>query len=94
MLPPGRKIRAFFDTSHERINTDLPMRYDVTVRLRDARGRKQPDQQYTIDMGYMYGTTQIREYGLHDAAKAISEIQKSVKKWSDIHGASQGVGAR
>lgn len=86
MLPPGRKIRAFFDASHERVKTDLPMRYDVMVRLKDARGREQPNQQYTIDMGYMYGTTQIREYGLHDAAKAISEIQKSVKKWSDIQG--------
>lgn len=86
MLPPGRRIKVFFDASHDRVNTDLPMRYDVTVQLKDARGRRQPDQQYTIDMGYMYGTTEIREYGLHDAAKAITEIQKSVKKWSDIHG--------
>lgn len=86
MLPPGRRIRAFFDASHDRIKTDLPMRYDVTVRLKDARGRAQPDQNYTIDMGYMYGTTQVQEYGLHDAAKAISEIQKTVKKWADIHG--------
>jgi hypothetical protein len=23
---------------------------------------------------------------MHDAAKALREIQKSVKKWSDIHG--------
>lgn len=86
MLPPGRRIRAFFDASHDRINSGLPMRYDVTVRLKDARGWEQPDQNYTIDMGYMYGTTQIQEYGLHDAAKAITEIQKTVKKWADIHG--------
>jgi hypothetical protein len=86
MLPPGRRIKAFFDPSHDRVKTDLPMRHDVTVQLNDARGRRQPDQHYTIDMAYMYGTTEIREYGLHDAAKAITEIQKSVKKWSDIHG--------
>lgn len=86
MLPPGRRIRAFFDASHDRVNSELPMQYDVTVRLKDARGRSQPDQNYTIDMGYMYGTTQIQEYGIHDAAKAITEIQKTVKKWADIHG--------
>ena len=86
MLPPGRRIRAFFDTSHERSKGELPMRYDVTVQLKDARGRVQPDQNYTIDLAYMYGTTQVREYGLHDAAKALSEIHKSIKKWADIHG--------
>lgn len=86
MLPPGRKIRAFFDASHKRIDTDLPMRYSVTVRLKNSNGKRQPAQRYTIDLNYMYGLTQIREYGSHDAAKALIEIQKSVKKWSDIHG--------
>ncbi len=34
MLPPGRRIRVFFDASHHRIKTDLPMRYDVTFGSR------------------------------------------------------------
>lgn len=86
MLPPGRRIRAFFDVSHERSKSDLPMRYDVTVTLRDARGRKQPDQRYVIDLRYLYGLTEIREYGLHDAAKSIREIEKRVQKWADVTG--------
>jgi hypothetical protein len=86
MLPPGRRMTAFFDTSHERKQSELPMSYEVTVSLSDARGRRQPDQRYTIDFGYLYGLTQVREYGMHDAAKAVTEIQKTIKKWADIHG--------
>lgn len=86
MLPPGRCIRAFFDAGPDRLKTDLPMRYDVTVMLKDARGRPEPPQQYVLDLGYLFGLTAIHEFGIHDAAKAITEIQKSVKRWSDIHG--------
>lgn len=86
MLPPGRRIRAFFDASHERSKSDLPMRYDVTVALEDARGRRQPDQRYVIDLRYLYGLTEVREYGLHDAAKSMREIEKAVRKWADASG--------
>lgn len=86
MMPPGRRIEALFDVSHERDKTDLPMRYDVTVELHDARGRPQEPQRYIIDLAPLYGLTRITEYGMHDAAKALREMQKSMKKWSDIHG--------
>lgn len=85
MLPRDRKIRAFVDASHERMKA-LPMEYDVTVSLKDARGRQQLPQQSTIDLRYMYGLTEVCEQGIHDAAKAITEIQESVKRWSDIQG--------
>lgn len=86
MLPPGRQVRAFFDAAHDRKGKGLPMRYDVEVALRDYRGRPQEVQRYVIDLEHLYGLTNITEYGMHDAAKALREIQKSVKKWSDIHG--------
>lgn len=86
MLPPGRRVTAFFDVSHERISQGLPLRYDVEVALKDYRGRPQDVQPYIIDLEHLYGLTTITEYGIHDAAKALREIQKSVKKWTDIHG--------
>lgn len=86
MLPPGRQVKAFFDAAHDRKGKGLPMRYDVEVALKDFRGRPQEVQRYVIDLEHLYGLTNITEYGMHDAAKALREIQKSVKKWSDIHG--------
>jgi len=85
-LPPRRRIEALFDVSHERVNTNLPMRYDVTVNLSDARGRRQGPEQYVVDLSHLYGLLRVEEYGIHHAAKALREIQATIKKWSDIHG--------
>lgn len=86
MLPPGRRIHALFDLSHERVKTDLPMRYDVVVNLSDSRGHKQKPQQYVIDLSHLYGLMRVEEYGIHHAAKSLREIERSVKRWSDAHG--------
>lgn len=56
------------------------MRYDVEVSLKDYRGRLQDVQQYVIDLEHLYGLMNITEYGMHDAAKALRDIQESVKK--------------
>lgn len=81
-LPPGRRIEALFDVSHERIKTDLPMRYDVTVHLDDSRGRRQKTQQYVIDLSHRYGLLRVEEYGVHHAANALRGIEHTVKKWT------------
>ncbi len=60
MLPPRRHIQALFDVSHERFSSDLPMRYDVVVEMKDSRGRKQDPQRYVIDLGHMYGLARWR----------------------------------
>ncbi len=80
-LPPGRGVHTFFDASHKRIESELPMRYEATVRCKDARGRAQVPLRYVIDLKYLYGRTEINEYGVHHVAKALQEIEKSVKKW-------------
>lgn len=85
-MPPGRRIQALFDVSHERKDSNLPMRYDVEVDLRDSAGRDLPTQRYVLDLSYLYGLTEVTEYGMHHAAKALREIEKSIGKWSDIHG--------
>ena len=61
------------------------MRYDVTVNLKDARGKAQEPQLHVIDLAPLYGLTRIDEYGIHHAAKALREIQQTVKKWSGTH---------
>jgi hypothetical protein len=86
MLPPGRRIETLLDISQERLSSDLPLRYDVTVQLYDFQGKPQEPQSYVLDLGYLYGLTGFTEYGVHHIAKSLREIEKRVKKWSDIHG--------
>jgi hypothetical protein len=85
-MPPGRRIEALFDLSHVRKDSGLPMRYAVTVNLRNARGKEETPQRYTIDLSHMYGLTHFTEYGLHHAAKSINEIEKAVKRWTGSQG--------
>lgn len=86
MMPPGRRIQVFFDKSHERYDSDLPMHYDVTVNLRDARRRQQEPQHYVIDLSHYYGVTRVEEYGVHHAAKALRGVEQTIAKWSDNTG--------
>ncbi|MGW6526690.1 hypothetical protein [Streptomyces venezuelae] len=53
MLPPNRRLVYAFDT-HQRWDTNLPMRYDFTV---DAHGPQGPVEQltYTVDLGVLAG---------------------------------------
>jgi hypothetical protein len=79
-LPPGRRIHVFFDATHERIKTDLPLRYDVTVSFKDYRGRQQERLLYRLDLEPLYDVNYITEYGVHHAAKALREIEKLLKQ--------------
>lgn len=85
-MPPRRRVTALFDMSHDRIKADLPLRYDVQVHFKDARGWPQDALRYVVDLSYMSGLQNLRKYGMHDAAKALTEMQKSMKRWSDIRG--------
>lgn len=85
-LPPRRQIRALFDVSHERKTAALPMTYDVTVEYSDAHGKPQPPLRYTIDLQFLFGLMHATEYGLHDAAKALREIDKKIGRWTGSGG--------
>ena len=82
-MPPGRQVVALFDLSHDRHKSNLPMEYRVKVEFSDSRGRGQSPLEYLLDLSYFYGLQGIREYGLHDAAKALREIEKTVNKWTE-----------
>lgn len=85
-LPPRRRIVTIFDLSHERKQTDLPMTYNVIVEYSDAYGQPQPPLRYAIDMGFLFGLPNAAEYGIHDAAKALRDIDKKLGKWTGSSG--------
>lgn len=81
-LPPGRKLSALFDLSHDRLKAGLPLRFQARVSLDDARGRPQETLEYVIDLEFLYGLEQITEYGMHHVAEALREIENRVSEWS------------
>ena len=84
-MPPGRRIEGLFDQGPARSESDLPMRYDVTVELRDARGREQEALQYVLDLGPIFGLTFTQELSIHHAAKALQNIDKRTKQWTKLN---------
>lgn len=82
-MPPGRRVVALFDISHDRLKSDLPMEYRVKVEFSDSRGRVQTPLEYLLDLSYFYGLRGVHEYGLHDASKALREIEKTLNKWTE-----------
>ena len=82
-LTPGRRIVALFDVSHERFETDLPSSFEVTVEYLDSRRRKLPPLRSRVDFGFLYDLRQIEELTIHDAAKALRDIDRTFNSWSN-----------
>ena len=78
-LPPRHRISVLFDLSHDRRNSGRHMRYQVTVRYRNFRGREQEPLSYVVDLEHLYGPHLVTEYGVHHAATALREIAALLK---------------
>jgi hypothetical protein len=77
---PGREFRAFFDSMVDRLNSDLPMIYTVTVTY-GMRGSKQRwEESHILDLNVQNGSEQLTVHGLHDAAKALRDIRDLLKR--------------
>lgn len=81
-MPPGKRVTAMFDLSHERKDSGLPMAYVAKVDFADAHGRAQQSLTYVLDLEFMYGLMRFTEYGVHDAAKALREMRDAMNKWT------------
>lgn len=84
-MPPGKRIEALFDLSHERISTDLPMTYRVKVDCEDASGRRQETLEYVLDLGFRYSLGRIDVKTIHHAAESLKKIEQNLKKWTANH---------
>ncbi|MCG5464866.1 hypothetical protein MED01_003126 [Micromonospora sp. MED01] len=87
ILAPGQEWRTVWDFSQSRGQTDLPDCHDVLVCYKDSQGKETYKSQSTLDWSMFKGRRWTVTYGAHDSAKALREIQKTLKKWQeDIHG--------
>lgn len=81
-MPPGKRVTALFDLSHERVNTDLPMAYRVRVDLQDSQERDQEPLEYVLDLNFRYGLRRVESKTVHDVAKSLKEIERATARWT------------
>ncbi|WP_435745396.1 hypothetical protein [Nocardioides sp. SYSU DS0663] len=82
-LVPGQEWRTFWDYSPERSNVDLTGRHEVVVTFSGADGRRFKPLRYVLDWNTFTNRRWVQQYGIHDAAKALREMQSTVKRWQD-----------
>lgn len=82
-MPPGMRLARIFDSAIERREAgDLPWRFEVTVQFSDYRGKRDDPLQYVLDLEPFRSGTFTEQKSIHHAAKALDEIQKSLKGWT------------
>lgn len=86
-MPPGMKIERMFDVTTMWPGGDPPVRrYDVEVVYADEGGKPQQPLRYPIDFGpFLSGTFTARKSS-HDGIKALMEIEKVLKAWTESRG--------
>jgi hypothetical protein len=78
MLPPSRRLRAFWEDSSAVFKDDCPypLSYQATVKYKDQNGRKYGPETYVLD---------FRMYeGLATGPKGINELVNSVEKLCEV----------
>jgi hypothetical protein len=88
MLPPNKKLRAFFDSFPERLKSDLPMTYDVEVEYHGPTKQKKPlTSHYRLDLNFYVGMSPSPK-GIPDLVKTLEDIKGEMHKWTDRSGST------
>ena len=80
-MPPGREVRTILDHVPDRIEADLPLRYDITVKYRDRYRRSYTDS-YVADLSVLLGLESVLRKDEHEAAKALEDIAALMGRWT------------
>lgn len=81
-LAPGQEWQTMWDLSGERLKSDLPDKHDVKISYKGLDD-KQLETEAILDWGIYKSKIYMVTYGLHDLAKAVREMGKNQKKWTD-----------
>lgn len=82
-LVPGQEWRTFWDFGRSRSEADLPAVYPVSLRFRDSTGKELGPLNFVLDWKTFSARMWVQQYGLHEASKALRDIQQTLKRWSD-----------
>lgn len=82
-LVPGQSWQTMWDFGPERAQSDLPKRHEVSVDANDYRGRPLRKETFILDWAPYERRQWVTEHGVHDAAKALREIDRKIGRWQD-----------
>lgn len=93
VLAPGQEWRTFWDHSPDRKKSGLPDRFEGTVNYLgiDNMPLSQP---IVLDWAVFKSRIWTNVYGVHDAAKALREMNTTMKAWTEDARGSLGVYTR
>lgn len=80
-LPPGKRIALPFDTSIQRLGSDLPLSYAVKVHYWGAAKTRFTDD-YVLDLGPFKGASPPAD-GIPEVVRAIEKLHSEIKEWTD-----------
>lgn len=83
-LVPGQEWRTWWDSGIERKNASLPDRYEVSVSYKDSHGKDMNPTTAILDWGAYKGWIFIELLGVHQAAKALTELTKTVSEFKEL----------
>jgi hypothetical protein len=83
-LAPGVEVPIFFDSFIDR-GEDRPDAYQVSVTYEGEPGTRYEDK-LLIDLGIYRNLHYIERKELHDVAKALEEIDKTLSRWNASSG--------
>lgn len=82
-LAPGQEWRTLFDFANVRVNRDdLPTMYKGTVTFEGIDGEEQSSD-VVIDLDIYKSRIYTEILGIHHAARALRDISKNQKQWSE-----------
>jgi hypothetical protein len=87
-LAPGQRMTHLFDNLIARYADDckLPRRHQVTVTYRGRKATDSYAETHTIDLGVWYGSHFTTVYGIHDIAKSLEKVAKTLERWTNWDG--------
>ena len=83
VLVPNQEWRTLWDFSPARAKTYLPDRHEAVVTYKDSHGKETHRTTSVLDWNAYKGRQWVTTYTVHDAAKALREINKTMGKWTE-----------
>lgn len=78
-LVPGQEWRQLWDSTPERVKTDLPELHEAGVTFKDSQG-KEHRFEYILDWGATRRRMYVTTYGVHHGVEALREISETLSK--------------
>jgi hypothetical protein len=82
-LPPGKRLRTFFDMSFRRNEDekDYPMTHVATVRYKDEKAKRSFEETYNLDLDQYMNMHFLTNHGLGDIYDEIKRTRTMMEKW-------------